>query len=98
MSSVKESGRRVVEAAPVWLDVARDYSEDWTHHQQIRDDVKRPGLRFSEFLDPVLDTFMCALPKTYEALEGDAGTTVVVALNDSERSLTWSLVADRGRG
>jgi uncharacterized protein (TIGR03083 family) len=29
-----------VEAAPVWLDVARDYSEDWIHHQQIRDAVK----------------------------------------------------------
>jgi hypothetical protein len=41
---------------------------------------------------------MCALPKTYEALEGDAGATVVVVLNDSKRSLTWSLVADRGSG
>ena len=68
----------MVEAAPVWPDVARDYSRDWTHHQQIRDAVKRPGLRFSEFLDPVLDTFMRALPKTYEAPEGDAGATVVV--------------------
>jgi hypothetical protein len=40
--------------------------------------VKWPRLGSSEFLDPVLDTFMRALPKTYEALEGDAGATVVV--------------------
>jgi hypothetical protein len=97
-SNLDELGEGVwwagVEAAPVWLDVARDYSEDWTHHQQIRDDVNRPGLRSSEFLDPVLDTFMCALPKTYEALEGDAGTTVVVALNANARSPgRWLLTA-----
>jgi hypothetical protein len=32
-----------VEAAPVWLDLARDDSEDWIHHQQIRDAVERKG-------------------------------------------------------
>jgi hypothetical protein len=80
-SNLDELGEGVwwagVEAAPGWLDVARDHSQDWTHHQQIRD-VKWPGLGSSEFLDPVLDTFMRALPKTDEALEGDAGATVVV--------------------
>jgi hypothetical protein len=52
-----------VEAAPVWLDVARDYSEDWIHQQQIRDAVRRPGLSSPEFFDPLLDTLMRALPK-----------------------------------
>ena len=28
--------------APVWLDVAREYSEYWVHQQQIRDAVQRP--------------------------------------------------------
>jgi uncharacterized protein (TIGR03083 family) len=87
-----------VEAAPVWLDVARDYSEDWIHHQQIRDAIERPGLSSPEFLDPLLDTLMRALPKTYEPLHAEDGTTVVVVLNDGNRSLTWSLVADIGRG
>ena len=29
--------------APNWLDVAREYSERWTHQQQIRDAVGSPG-------------------------------------------------------
>ena len=60
MSSVEES-------------VARDYGENLTHHQQIRDAVKATGTLLVSFLDPVLDTFMRALPRTSEALEGDAG-------------------------
>jgi uncharacterized protein (TIGR03083 family) len=87
-----------VDAAPVWLDVARDYSEDWIHHQQIRDAVQRPGLSSPEFLDPLLDTLMRALPKTYEPLAAEDGTTIVVILDDANRSLSWSLVNDIGRG
>jgi uncharacterized protein (TIGR03083 family) len=87
-----------VEAAPVWLDVARDYSEDWIHHQQIRDAVERPGVSSPEFLDPLLDTLMRALPKTYEPLRAEDGTTVVVVLNDGNRALGRSLVTDIGRG
>jgi uncharacterized protein (TIGR03083 family) len=87
-----------VEAAPVWLDVARDYSEDWIHHQQIRDAVEQPGLTSPEFLDPLLDTLMRALPKTYESVHAEEGTTVVVVLNDGSRSLSWSLAMDIGRG
>lgn len=87
-----------IEAAPVWLDVARDYSEDWVHHQQIRDVVERPGLSSPEFLDPLLDTLMRALPKTYEPVHADDGTNVVVVLSDGSRSLSWSLVMDIGCG
>jgi hypothetical protein len=93
---VKESG--VLVSKQLRLDVARDYSEDWIHHQQIRDAVERPGLSSPEFLDPLLDTLMRALPKTYESLRADGGTTVVVVVNDRNRSLAWSLVADIGRG
>jgi uncharacterized protein (TIGR03083 family) len=87
-----------VDAAPIWLDVARDYSEDWIHHQQIRDTVERPGLGSPEFFDPLLDTLMRALPKTYESLHAEDGATVLVVLNDQNRSLSWSLVWDIGRG
>jgi uncharacterized protein (TIGR03083 family) len=101
-SSLDQLGEGVwwagVEAAPVWLDVARDYTEDWVHHQQIRDAVERPGLSSPEFLDPLLDTLMRALPKTYETLHAEDGTTVVVVLNDGNRSLSWSLAMDIDRG
>jgi hypothetical protein len=79
--------------------VVRDYSEDRTRITS-RSATPSSGQNSARLrsLDPVLDTLMRALPKTHEALEGDAGATVVVVPNDSERSLTWSLVADRGRG
>ena len=30
------------EPAPVWLDIAREYSERWIHQSQIRDAVRAP--------------------------------------------------------
>ena len=84
-----------VEIAPIWLDVARNHSEDWIHHQQIRDAIEQPGLSSPEFLDPLLDTLMRALPKTYESLHAEGGTTVVVALNDENARLPglWLLTS-----
>jgi hypothetical protein len=41
---------------------------------------------------------MRALPKTYESLHAEAGATVVVVLHDGDRSLSWSLVTEIGRG
>jgi uncharacterized protein (TIGR03083 family) len=32
-----------VDPAPVWLDAAREYTEAWTHRQQIRDATGRPS-------------------------------------------------------
>jgi hypothetical protein len=40
---------------PNWLDVARQYTERWTHQQQIRDAVGLPGLKEPAFMAPVLD-------------------------------------------
>jgi hypothetical protein len=35
---------------PIWMDAARDFSEYWTHHQQICDALGRTGLRDPEYL------------------------------------------------
>jgi uncharacterized protein (TIGR03083 family) len=82
-----------VELAPVWLDLARDYSEDWTHQQQIRDAVDRPGMKHARFLDPVLDTFLRAAPHTYRHVSAPPSANVRVDLEDGGRTLTWSLRA-----
>jgi hypothetical protein len=51
---------------PNWLDVARQDSERWTHHQQqIRDAVGVPGSKEPAFLAPVLATFAQALPRAF---------------------------------
>jgi len=52
--------------APVWLDLAREYTERWHHQQHIRDAINKPGLKEAKFLGPVLDTFILALPRTYK--------------------------------
>ncbi len=51
------------EPAPVWLDLAREYTERWVHQQQIRDAVGRPGLKERRWFGPVLETFVLALPR-----------------------------------
>ena len=50
--------------APVWLDVAREYTERWHHQQHIRDAVGQPGQTDPRFLHSVLATFAYALPAT----------------------------------
>lgn len=66
---------------PVWLDIAREYTERWVHQQQIRDATGRPGLREAEFMAPVLQTFVHALPKTYKDVDAAEGTAVQLQAN-----------------
>ena len=66
--------------APVWLDAARDFSEYWTHHQQICDATGRPGLDDPEYLRPVLDTFLRALPRTLHSVTAPEGAAVMVTV------------------
>jgi hypothetical protein len=83
-----------IDLAPVWLDIARDFSEDWTHQQQIRDAVGRPGLTEAQFLDPLIDTFLRALPNTYHHVPAGLGESVLITIDDHGRELTWSLLAE----
>lgn len=65
---------------PNWLDVAREYTERWTHQQQIRDAVGVPGLQEPAFLAPVLATFVHALPRAFDDVSATVGTTVEVVI------------------
>jgi uncharacterized protein (TIGR03083 family) len=64
------------EAVPVWLDVAREYTERWVHQQQIRDACGRPGLDDGRLLGPVIATFVHALPHAYRDVQAPPGTAV----------------------
>jgi uncharacterized protein (TIGR03083 family) len=68
------------ESHPVWLDAARDFSEYWTHHQQICDAAGRSGLTGPRYLEPVLDTFMRALPHTLRDVSAAEGTVLQVVI------------------
>jgi uncharacterized protein (TIGR03083 family) len=68
------------EPAPVWLDLAREYTERWHHQQQIRDATGRPGLYEPHLFAPVLDAFVRALPHTFRNVAAEEGTLVQVTI------------------
>src|SRR6202165_6018421 len=80
-------------AAPVWLDIAREYTERWLHQQQIRDAVNRPGLKDRKFFHPVLDTFVRALPHTYRDVAVTDTTVVKLVVTGEARDL-WYVVGE----
>ena len=79
--------------APVWFDVAREYTERWHHQQQIRDATGRPGLYERRLFEPVLDTFVRGLPHAFRDVEAASG--IVIQLNvTGALQKAWSLVRD----
>jgi hypothetical protein len=81
---------------PIWVDVAREYTDRWVHHQQIRDAVGLPGLKGREWMHPVLQTFMLALPRAYEGVPALDGTTVRIVVSGPSGG-RWSLRRDGPR-
>lgn len=81
------------DSAPVWLDLAREYTERWLHQQHIRDAVDRPGLKEPRFLAPVLDTFVRALPHAYRNVDASEGTLVALSIT-GESGDRWFLLRE----
>ncbi len=82
--------------APVWLDIAREYTERWVHQQHIRDAINRPGLKERRYLAPVLDTFVRALPHTFRDVQANNGLLIQLAIS-GEAGGTWSLLRENDR-
>jgi hypothetical protein len=88
-------------AAPVWLDIAREYTERWHHQQQIRDATSQPGLYQPRLFAPVLEAFVRALPRTFRDLSAPEGTMVQLDLTGPaggtwhvcKRAAEWELRA-----
>jgi len=55
------------------LDVAREYRERWTHQQQIREAVGRPGLTERRLFTPVLAIFVRAVPRALRSVPAAEG-------------------------
>jgi len=61
----------------LWFDMARDYTERWHHQRQIALAVHRETpIDERQFYYPVLDTFMRALPHTFQGVNAEIGTLV----------------------
>ena len=81
------------EPAPVWLDLAREYTERWHHQQHIRDAVARPDLKQPRFFSPVLETFVRALPRTYRAILAAEATSVTLSIT-GESGNRWTILRE----
>lgn len=79
------------EPVPAWLDLAREFTETWVHHQQIRYAV---GLATDAArLPAVLRTFVWALPHQYR-VRAPVGTELAVDLDSGG---CWRLINADGQ-
>ena len=83
-----------LDQAPVWLDIAREYTERWHHQQHIRDAVGRPGQTAPRFLQPILATFAYALPRAFQDVPAPSGTTVQLRVT-GEAGGDWTVQRER---
>lgn len=73
-----------------WMHLAREYTEKWHHQQQIRDAVSKPGLLQPRYFEPLMDTFMMALPFTFAGETAPEGTVIRVAITGALKK-SWYL-------
>ena len=81
------------EPAPVWIDVAREYTERLIHQQQIRDATNRPMLTERWAVYPLFDTFMLALPNALRDVDAPRGANVHLTIR-GEAGCTWIVRRD----
>jgi uncharacterized protein (TIGR03083 family) len=81
--------------APVWMELAREYTERWHHQQQIRDAVGQPGLCGPRHLGPVLDAFVRGVPRALEAVDRPEGTTLRLTV-DGDHVAAWCFRREAG--
>jgi uncharacterized protein (TIGR03083 family) len=74
-----------------WLDIGREFTERWHHQQQIREAVRAPGLVAPEWLRPVLEISVRALPHTYREVAAPDGAAVTVGV-DGAAGGTWTVL------
>jgi hypothetical protein len=77
---------------PVWLDQAREVSEQWIHRQQLRQAVGRPSDLRADLAGPVLDALRWARPYRLTQRPAKPGDAVTIAISGPV-TRTWQIVA-----
>lgn len=80
---------------PVWLDVAREYTERWHHQQHIRDAVDRAGYKQPRYLAPVLAAFVWALPRALAGIQAEEDACVTLTILGASGG-QWSARQEHG--
>jgi hypothetical protein len=80
------------EASDNRFDTAREFTERWHHQMQIRDAIGARGypavLLADEYVRPLMETSLRALPHRYRDVAAAEGSSVAVSLSPA---LSWSL-------
>jgi uncharacterized protein (TIGR03083 family) len=84
------------ESPPVWLDVAREYTELWTHLAQIREATGRGVVDAPHLLAPVLATFAYGIPHALRSIERPVGTAFTVVIRGEAGGQWWVKRAPSG--
>lgn len=84
------------EPAPVWLDIAREFTERWHHQQHIRDAVGRVGCKEPYYLGPVLSAFVHAMPHALCSMLAAEGTVISLTIV-GESGGQWSVSRQSGK-
>ncbi|MCC6801488.1 MAG: maleylpyruvate isomerase family mycothiol-dependent enzyme [Anaerolineae bacterium] len=77
--------------APMWMQIGRELTERWMHHQHICDAVGVESLKDAEMVHAVLDMFVRALPYTYRRVEALDGSVITLWLI-GDGGGSWSLM------
>lgn len=81
---------------PQWLHIAREYTEHWLHHQHICEAAGVTSLKEARFFEPLLQTFVHALPYTFRDTAAPDGTLVNLVIT-GEGGGEWHLVREEQR-
>lgn len=84
------------ERSPNWFDVAREYTERWHHQEQIREAAGAHPLNARQWLRPVIETFLHAVPVAYETTAAEEGAAIRILIG-GEAGGEWTLVRQAGR-
>ena len=77
--------------APMWLHIAREYTERWHHQQQLRMAAARPLLTDPYWFAPVIATFVHGLPRSYSDVDAPVGSIVRLTICGPSGG-TWQIV------
>lgn len=84
------------DSSPMWLDMGRELTERWHHQDQIREAVGAASLEGEEWLLPVLEISLFALPFSYRNVAAAPGTRLRLRVTGAVRS-EW-LLSRTGQG
>jgi len=78
---------------PMWLHIARELTEYWAHHQHICEAIGRTSLKENRYLEPVLATYVHALPHTLRNTQTPENTLITFHVT-GEVDTTWHVIRE----